>query len=368
MYPADSEPLKPNEESRRTLTQAGEPSLPPIPSFAGFSILLVEDNLVNQEVATWWLARTGARTTIATNGLEAIRLAGTTPFDLILMDLQMPDMDGYTAARHIRTFLPAIPILALSAAGLDQDRQMSSQAGMNGHLAKPIEGTVLYGALDKWLKRSDTAPPSSSSPLPDIALPPSLDGFDLQRGLHLADGNTLFYLQSLHRFRKQLQDEFSSLPAHLEHLHNPAATARQIHTLKGLAATVGAQSLADAATAIDRTLKQGSPAGKSLFGELEEALAHALASLEKLPPLPAPTPMPHPLLGEQSLQLLLQTLRNQDLVDDALLSSVEPLLEVRLGKESAQTLRKRVESFNYPEAVSMLAPLLENQEKCDPHE
>ena len=146
MHPNDSELFKQNFEIDRPLSSS--PS--PVPCFAGASILLVEDNLMNQEIATWWLARTGARTTVASNGMEALRLAQTTPFDLILMDLQMPEMDGYTAARHIRT----IPMVALSAASLDHDRQLSGQAGMDDHLAKPIEEKELYRVLGKWLKTS----------------------------------------------------------------------------------------------------------------------------------------------------------------------------------------------------------------------
>ncbi len=364
MHPNDSELFKQNFEIDRPLSSS--PS--PVPCFAGASILLVEDNLMNQEIATWWLARTGARTTIASNGMEALRLAQTTPFDLILMDLQMPEMDGYTAARHIRTFLPTIPMVALSAASLDHDRQLSGQAGMDDHLAKPIEEKELYRVLGKWLKTSGATLPPSTSPLPDVALPPALDGFDLKRGLRLADGNALFYLQTLHRFREQLQDEFSSLATRLKNHHDPAATARQIHTLKGIAGTVGAQSLADTAAAIDRTLRQGSPAEKSLFDALEDALARALASLNTLPPLPPPDPKPNPLPGEQSLHLLLQTLRNQDWVDDSLLSSAEIFLSTRLGKESAQQLRKWVETFNYRGAITMLAPLLENPMESTPHE
>ncbi len=337
-----------------------------IPSFVGSSILLVEDNLMNQEIATWWLGRTGANTTIASNGLEAVQMASSTPFDLILMDLQMPEMDGYSAARHIRSFLPDIPMIALSAASMEHDRQASRQAGMNDHLTKPIEEAKLYRVLSKWLKNSDTAAPVLPISSPTIVLPTSLEGFDLQRGLRLADGNAYFYLQTLHRFREQLQTEFFSLTPNLKNLHAPQATARQAHTLKGIASTVGAQPLTDAATAIDRAFKQGAPIGDSLCAALEQALTSALTQLKTLPPLPSSASKPTPHLGEQSLPALLRVLHSQDLVEDSLLSSVEAFLETRLGKEPASRLRKYVETFNYQGAIALLSPLENHPGKFSP--
>ncbi|EGV18349.1 response regulator [Thiocapsa marina] len=134
----------------------------PIPSFTGAAILLVEDNALNQEVAKRMLQRTGAVVTLAENGIEAVALATTQDFDLVLMDLQMPMMDGFEATRRIRPQRPDLPIIALSAAVMEIDRNGAREAGMNGHLAKPIDTVELYRTLALWLPGHDDGEPQGT--------------------------------------------------------------------------------------------------------------------------------------------------------------------------------------------------------------
>ncbi|MFB1489602.1 MULTISPECIES: response regulator [unclassified Thiocapsa] len=154
-------------EARGEKPQPDKPSRPalaPTPSFTGAAILLVEDNALNQEVAKRMLQRTGAVVTLADNGVEAVELATTWDFDLVLMDLQMPIMDGFEATRRIRLERPDLPIIALSAAVMEIDRNGAREAGMNGHLAKPIDTGELYRSLALWLPSHDRAEPSGASP------------------------------------------------------------------------------------------------------------------------------------------------------------------------------------------------------------
>jgi PAS domain S-box-containing protein len=131
----------------------------PAPSFAGKSILVAEDNSLNQEVARRMLERTGARVTLAGHGGEAVALAASQAFDLVLMDLQMPIMDGFEATRRIRQFRADLPIVALSAAVMEADRKKSREVGMNAHLAKPIDSSDLYRTLARWLYPADHGAP-----------------------------------------------------------------------------------------------------------------------------------------------------------------------------------------------------------------
>jgi CheY-like chemotaxis protein len=128
---------------------------------SGAHILLVEDNDINQEVAVEFLKKAGLQVTLAVNGKEAVDLMKVKQFDAILMDMQMPVMDGLTATRLIRD-MPhgkAIPIIALSAAAMVQDREASERAGMNAHLAKPIDPEALIAVLLKYVKPTrGTAP------------------------------------------------------------------------------------------------------------------------------------------------------------------------------------------------------------------
>ncbi|WP_285684946.1 PAS domain S-box protein [Actinoplanes sp. NBRC 103695] len=151
------------------IPQAGEPStIAPAHPADGDShgpILLVEDNLINQMVAVDTLATLGYQVDIAGNGLEALELAATKPYQAILMDCQMPKMDGYTATaelRHREGTNQHIPIIAMTAGALAEDRQRCYAAGMDDYLAKPIDPDQLQAALDRW--STDTDAPATSGP------------------------------------------------------------------------------------------------------------------------------------------------------------------------------------------------------------
>jgi two-component system sensor histidine kinase/response regulator len=116
-------------------------------------ILLVEDNKVNQLVASMLLDDMGLEVDIANDGAEAVEMSMYGDYNLILMDLQMPVMDGFTSAKNIRTFNASIPIIALSAAVMEKDKQLTEEAGMNGHIAKPIDLSQLQNILARYLKR-----------------------------------------------------------------------------------------------------------------------------------------------------------------------------------------------------------------------
>jgi signal transduction histidine kinase/DNA-binding NarL/FixJ family response regulator len=121
------------------------------PDFRGLTILVVEDNLLNQEVAKRMLAKTGAAIAIANHGAEALDLVAIRRFDLVLMDLQMPVMDGFEATRRLRERFPDLPVIALTAAVMEDDRARARAAGVNAHLAKPIDMRVLFETLSFWL-------------------------------------------------------------------------------------------------------------------------------------------------------------------------------------------------------------------------
>ena len=156
----------------------------------------MEDNEINQQVAREILAGAGAeRVTVADNGREALRpAAGREPFDAVLMDVQMPVMDGYTATREIRkregqTPERRLPIIAMTAHAMAGDHERSLAAGMDDHVTKPIDPGQLFAALTKWIgPRVEAQAPSQSSselraPLPEAGLPETLPEFDLPEGL-----------------------------------------------------------------------------------------------------------------------------------------------------------------------------------------
>ncbi|WP_373509247.1 response regulator [Thiocapsa sp.] len=259
----------------------------PVPDFSGALILVAEDNRLNQEVARRLLEKTGAQVILAAQGAEAVDLAHARPFDLVLMDMQMPVMDGFEATRRIRASFPDLPVIALTAAVMEADRDCARAAGVNAHLAKPIDSGALYRTLSTWLAPRETPAASAADPPrtePLSRLPATLEGFDLDLGRQYADGDEAFYLTLLAGFRAELNGGLADVVERLEAGDDAASVSRMLHSLKGIAGTVGAVRLSAIATDIDRAMKQGAPVGDEMRLALRATLDQVRAQLENLQP------------------------------------------------------------------------------------
>ena len=226
----------------------------------GARVLLAEDNAIGREVALEMLSDLGLTVDIATDGREALQKARVGAYDLILMDMQMPVMDGIEATRAIRG-LPqcaATPILALTANAFDDDRRACEAAGMDDFIAKPVDLKVLSAAVLKWL--TPVAPGPAAAGVPDAATHgamrrlAALQGFDLDRGLGGLRGKATGYLGLLRHFVESHTADTARLAGCLT--DGDLAAARQLaHTLKGTAATLGADRLAEQAGALETLLR-----------------------------------------------------------------------------------------------------------------
>ena len=276
----------PHEHARPAgATAAAAGALPDLDPSA--RILMVEDNALNQEVANGLLSELGLSATVVGDGraaLEALRRDG---FDLVLMDVQMPVMDGMTATRRIRADdrLRDLPVVAMTAGALASDRAACLAAGMNDVVTKPIDADDLRRALATWLPvrgGANRTPPDDDAKAPD-ALPRGVPGLDVDRGLRFTRNRPDLYLRILRGFLDDQRD----LPAHLRAAlarDDLALAARLAHTLRGLASGLGAHALSAAAEALEAAARDGAgrPALDATAADLAARHAELYAALAHL--------------------------------------------------------------------------------------
>jgi PAS domain S-box-containing protein len=281
----------------RTAGDAPSDAAEMLAAVRGARILLVEDNELNQEVATELLRDAGFVVDIAENGQAAIEKVKAESYDIVLMDMQMPVMDGVTATREIRKDerLKDLPIVAMTANAMQGDRDRCMAAGMNDHVAKPIEPEDLWKALLKWirLKRPPVTAPALVAPLPGTPtplaeeLPPEVEGLDTATGLRRVLGRKPLYLSMLRKFAAGQKMATAEIHKALVAMDWETAE-RLIHTLKGVSGSIGATLVQKRAETVEAAIKtrQFRDAVDGPLGELSDSLQALVGHLERtLPPV-----------------------------------------------------------------------------------
>ena len=256
----------------------------------GLRVLLAEDNEVNVELAVDLLQRVGLRVLVARDGEQALAALRAHPVDGVLMDCQMPVVDGLSAARRIREE-PAwrsLPVIAMTANAMVGDREQALAAGMNDHVPKPIDVEALYAALARWLPQ---APGGGSGETPGAAEPgglPPLPGIDAEAGLQRAAGQQALYRRLLRLFERQLQRFVPELRAAIE-AGDYAAASGLVHALKGAASTVGAHEIDLAAQALEQALATDASgaARRAAVQTLDDEIDRVRPGLQALTGLPS---------------------------------------------------------------------------------
>ena len=252
------------------------------------TLLLVEDNAMNQQVATEMLEDLGCRVVVANNGQEAVDAVASAAYDAVLMDIQMPVMDGYEATRRIRETLDtrhSLPIIAMTAHAMAGDAEKSLAAGMDEHITKPIDPVELHRVLAQWVKGTEVGqrhvpqPPQPIGP----ALPDRLPGLDLRPALSRVRGRSDRLRGLLLKFADNQADVTTEIrEAWMAGDYSTAG--RLAHTLKGLAGTIGADVLQKAARAVEMAaMENPPPVGlDALMKPLDEHMREVLSSISTL--------------------------------------------------------------------------------------
>ncbi|MFN2327895.1 MAG: response regulator, partial [Chromatocurvus sp.] len=353
--------------ARRDTTTGASPP----PDLSGCELLLVEDNDINQEVAQLLLEATGASVRTASNGREALETVSKQTPDLILMDLQMPVMDGFEATRCLRQSGYSGKIIALSAAVMEDDRRRAKEAGVDAHLGKPIDSAQVYESLCEYLSRPPTAPDPSrvQALVPEnqdsarrddpeakqhegTLLPDRLPGFDLEKGLERLQGNEVLYARLLGNLGRKLQSDFAPLVGYLRS-GNTMAAQPIAHTLRGTAGTLAAVELQKLAEEIDRDLKDSRSVEEHSVAALEQALDAAQQVLSAMDQ--KKDTVTESVGDADAVQTLTRTLEKSELVEDHVLDSA--LLWLRAQGHDGSDLEAQISQLDFEGALLTLAAM-----------
>jgi CheY-like chemotaxis protein/HPt (histidine-containing phosphotransfer) domain-containing protein len=261
---------------------------------AGLKILAAEDVDVNRLILEDMLEQEGAHCTFAVNGREALELveADATAFDVVLMDVQMPEMDGHEATRRIHAFTQTLPVIGLTAHALAEERTRCLASGMVDHVSKPVNPKILIATILKWVRPAATLAATAVPPVPQQGFPsvtptfqqdvsPDTPGEIDWQALHACHhGKTAFIL----KIAKTVADGHAETPQQLRHLAETGdfdALAFLAHKLKGVTGNLFAASALALATTTEAAAKVKDPQSLPLAGQLADQFDRVLAELTR---------------------------------------------------------------------------------------
>ncbi|MEO5335018.1 MAG: response regulator, partial [Magnetococcus sp. YQC-5] len=345
---------------------------------AGARILLVEDNEINQQVARELLEQACITVLLAENGKQAVEMVARERLDGVLMDLQMPVMDGLTATREIRKDprFAHLPILAMTANAMSGDRELCLEAGMQDHIAKPVDPKEMFTTLVRWIK------PESANSSPELAeqgidqdkrradkkteqaFLPDIQGVDTQSGLLRMGGNIKGYRNLLTKFRINHENADTGMRAALA--GNDLILLEQLaHTLRGVSATIGAGTLAGRIELLESAIKKksGSERIEYLLGDLATELACVCTAIDQSLPSTTAEEEPHNIVDdtldmlEVRNQLLRKAAKQLAIFDTAIVHTLSAMHACTLSAEMLEwvsRMESQVEKYEFAESAATL--------------
>ncbi|MBO1271703.1 PAS domain S-box protein [Shewanella sp. 4t3-1-2LB] len=329
----------------------------------GKRVLLVEDNEMNQEVASEFLAQVGIVVTLAENGQQALQQLQQQPFDLVLMDCQMPVMDGYQATRELRKIdgLQQLPVVAMTANAMAGDREKCLAAGMNDHISKPIEVNLLYNVLLQYLGDGSPSGVSVSAGETIVIAWPEHPLLDVDRGLQLVQNSERLYRRIFERFSQgqaQVVDKIRKALAH----DDQETAVRLAHTLKGVAGNLVCEPLVSLARTLEAQLQQQQDCEETLQQTevLVDELVEAVERWQQLVTIPDSdvAELLAPEVLKQELQQLLLLLEDADAAAVPQLQKLRGRVDTQLWQQ-LQQVNTMVANYRFDEAQTLVQSLLQ---------
>ena len=333
-------------------------------------VLIVEDNIINQEVMTDLLEHVGISIQIAENGKIAIEKALKSNPDLILMDIQMPVMDGVEATKQMRQIesLKDTPIIAMTANAFNEDKVRYLAAGMNNHLAKPVQPDLLYSTLRQWLPLPTEIPSNiiieDNTPYPDYLN--NIPQLNVNNAVKYFNNDVNKYINALHSYKEQQQSVSSNISAYLSK-GKTSTSARIVHTLKGLSATLGMTEINKITLELETKLNQDNFAFDAQTQDLIDQLdteqsklikalnTHLLKESDKETEILS-------IDSEKISEILLdleKLLSKSDYASSKFLAANLPLLK-QLSNEEADNLEKQISEYDYQSALQTVQSLIKS--------
>ncbi|WP_052501698.1 CBS domain-containing protein [Thiomicrospira microaerophila] len=337
-------------------------------------VLLVEDNEINQQILATQLRGFGLNVTLASDGEEAMALCQPDVFDIVLMDIQMPGVDGYQAAAQIRQRLPALPIIALTASAATESKVKAKQAGMCDYLSKPVDKELLKFALGRWLKYVVSSKPDGLSPaIADAPTPHDRVSIDVaminnKKGLENVQGNHQLYQALLDSFARQFDTVYADLVPLLNSVcmssdvNHPdwVQLKRHTHSLKSAAANLGLDPLANWVSYVDSLLAAEVSPDLIQVEQFSHVLASTLSTIADFIRL-APNPIVSGTMMSDSVREALAVLRlaveANEYIDQAKINALSDGLSVDLYQQYMPGIKKAVIDFDYSAAGEQLRAL-----------
>jgi CheY-like chemotaxis protein len=325
----------------------------------GARILVAEDQPINQRVIGEMLRRLGVQVTLVSHGGEALERLADGTFDAVLMDIQMPVMDGLAATRHIREN-PAwatLPVIALTAGVTEAERARIAAAGLDDLLPKPVTLNALTAMLGRWLPDAGAPDPMSNPPgeSTEPAGVGALPGFDLSRLRQIAAGEDAVRAL-LHKFADAVRGDADAIAAALE-AGDPTAAEHAVHRLKGVAGNVGAHTLQDAAARLEAALHADAPHRAAALTRLRACHAQALAQIARLPLPAAAQPRSAEGNPDEAGRLLGEVcalVAQRRFISQVVLTALQAALPAS-AQPTYQALLAALDRIDYPAAERLLA-------------